>query len=92
MTMKPIYRLITAVLCAAFVVSGGRADDKQIQAQKQQRKVDYYYFEGLKDKQAGRHDVAYDHFRYCISLAMGWPSTPCNYANRSSRSTISGAP
>ena len=68
MTMKPIYRLITAVLCAAFVVSGGRADDKQIQAQKQQRKVDYYYFEGLKDKQAGRHDVAYDHFRYCISL------------------------
>ena len=68
MTMKPIYRLITAVLCAAFVVPGGRADDKQIQAQKQQRKVDYYYFEGLKDKQAGRHDVAYDHFRYCISL------------------------
>ena len=42
MTMKPIYKLITAVLCAAFVVPVGRADDKQIQAQKQQRKVDYY--------------------------------------------------
>ena len=84
MTMKPIYRLITAVLCAAFVVPVGRADDKQIQAQKQQRKGDYYYFEGLKDKQALTPRPR--------RRSMSWPSMPCNCANRSSLSTISGVP
>ena len=32
------------------------------------RKFDYFYYEGLKLKQAGKYDAAYDMFSYCLSL------------------------
>ena len=64
----PIYRLILAVLCMAFVVPGGRAESSQKLTEADRRKVDYYFYEGLKRKQQGRHDVAFELFRYCLGI------------------------
>ena len=64
----PIYRLILAVLCMAFVVPGGRAEASQKLTEADRRKVDYYFYEGLRRKQQGRHDVAFELFRYCLGI------------------------
>ena len=34
----------------------------------QQRKFDYYFYEGLKLKQDGKYDAAYDLFNYCLEI------------------------
>jgi len=52
----------------AFVVPGGRAEASQKLTEADQRKVDYYFYEGLKRKQQGRHDVAFELFRYCLGI------------------------
>ena len=64
----PIYRLILAVLCMAFVVPGGWAEVSQKLTEADRRKVDYYFYEGLRRKQQGRHDVAFELFRYCLGI------------------------
>ena len=33
-----------------------------------QRKVDYFYYEGLKLKAEGKYDAAYDAFNYCLEI------------------------
>lgn len=43
------------------------AADKELSAA-QQRKFDYYFYEGLKLKQDGKYDAAYDLFNYCLEI------------------------
>ena len=59
-----IYGVMVAVLCTAFAVQGVRADDRQ----PTQRKVDYFFFEGLKMKNAEKYDAAYELFNHCLSI------------------------
>ncbi len=44
---------------------------------RQQRKFDYFYYEALKLKNAGKNDVAFDLFSYC--LALDTASSPVLY-------------
>lgn len=43
------------------------AADKELSPAKQ-RKFDYYFYEGLKLKQDGKYDAAYDLFNYCLEI------------------------
>ena len=64
-----IYKLITAVLCTAFVAQGGWAAEKdETPSEATRRKVDYFYLEGLNRKYAGEYAEASELFQHCISL------------------------
>ena len=64
-----IYKLITAVLCTAFVAQGGWAAEKdETPSDATRRKVDYFYLEGLNRKYAGEYAEASELFQHCISL------------------------
>lgn len=41
---------------------------KQELSPAEQRKFDYYFYEGLKLKQDGKYDAAYDLFHYCLAI------------------------
>ena len=43
------------------------AADKEL-SPAEQRKFDYYFYEGLKLKQDGKYDAAYDLFNYCLEI------------------------
>ena len=53
-----------AVLCMAILAQGMKADDWAMK----QRKVDYFFFEGLNMKQAGQYDAAYELFMHCVAI------------------------
>ncbi|MDH6303459.1 tetratricopeptide (TPR) repeat protein [Parabacteroides sp. PF5-5] len=57
----------TLVLIVLFgLLSGSFAVDAA--DSKQQRKFDYFYFEGLNLKNAGKYDAAFDAFLHCLSV------------------------
>jgi tetratricopeptide (TPR) repeat protein len=61
------------LLSSAGIVSDVFADDSaNRQAQKnnmpEQRKFDYFFYEGLRLKHAGKYDSSYEMFRHCLEL------------------------
>lgn len=59
-------RLIYIVLCGVIAWGNVRADDKAKQAER--RKFDYFFFEGLNLKAAGKYDAAFDVFNHCLAM------------------------
>lgn len=41
---------------------------KQIRTEAPQRKLDYFFYEGLALKNAGKYDAAFEMFRYCLEI------------------------
>lgn len=63
--MRMCKQLIYIVsLLAVFAVYSVQADDSK----KDQRKFDYFFYEGLKLKNVGKYDAAYDAFAHCLSI------------------------
>lgn len=40
------------------------------ETEKDQRKFDYFFYEGLNLKNAGKFDAAYDAFNHCLRLTL----------------------
>ncbi len=70
-------RLIYTLLCILAGVNTVQADNvtrgndnvlSVIRSQAEQRKFDYFFFEGLKLKSAGKYDAAFDAFNHCLAI------------------------
>lgn len=62
--------MIRQLMCGIFLsifllmnVANANADET-----KRQRKFDYFFYEGLKLKNAGKYDAAFDAFTHCLSI------------------------
>jgi tetratricopeptide (TPR) repeat protein len=50
------------------VVLNVYGQEKQALTQEEQRKTDYFFYEGLKLKNAGKYDVSYEMFKRCLEI------------------------
>ena len=71
-----ILSFILMLVALSALASGGGATDLQ-SSQSLQRKLDYFYYEGLKLKNSQKYDAAYDMFAH--SLAIDSTSAPVLY-------------
>lgn len=68
------YLLLATALYTAFPSSASSTNEVRIReakgnlAPEQQRKFDYFYYEGAKLKSMGKYDAAFDAFSYCLEL------------------------
>jgi Tetratricopeptide repeat. len=67
--------VLMLVAFSALASSGGASDSQNVLSQ--QRKLDYFYYEGLKLKNSQKYDAAYDMFAH--SLAIDSTSAPVLY-------------
>jgi len=75
MQRQQIYRFLLFLFSfVAFPYSYSYADDiksvslKKELSEAEKRKFDYFYYEGLNLKQAGKFDASYDAFTHCLSI------------------------
>lgn len=54
------------LLCSFLSVCVAKASDQQ--DEKRQRKFDYFFYEGLKLKEAAQYDAAFDLFTHCMAI------------------------
>lgn len=62
---------ILAALMLEVLIPAYAADADSL---KEQRKFDYFFYEGLKLKNAGKFDAAYDAFNHCLAIDSTAPS------------------
>jgi tetratricopeptide (TPR) repeat protein len=57
-------------VCAVFRVHAddGMNRQKQELSVPEQRKFDYFYYEGVRMKNAGKYDVSYEMFKHCLEI------------------------
>lgn len=67
-----MYNKIVQQLIYCFLISfigvNVTAQEQQSLTSAEQRKFDYFFYEGLKLKQAGRFDAAFDTFNHCLAI------------------------
>ncbi|GAB6394640.1 MAG: tetratricopeptide repeat protein [Bacteroidales bacterium] len=63
MAKQGFFKGISCFFLLLFATAGQGQDE-----QARQRKFDYFYYEGLKLKQAGKYDAAFDAFNHCLSI------------------------
>lgn len=69
-----LYILLVAVFYMIFPFSLSASQENKTRNMKnrlahaEQRKFDYFYYEGAKLKNAGKYDAAFDLFSYCYEL------------------------
>ena len=68
-------RFLLFIICYVFVVAplsvmaaDSQATDSTQLVMQQKRKFDYFFYEGLKLKAAGKYDAAYDAFNHCLNI------------------------
>lgn len=81
--MKFVITIISAWLIGCFSIPVWASGSES-------RKFDYFFYEGLKLKQAGKYDAAYDMFMYCLSLDTA--SAPVLYELSSFQVQMNKAP
>ena len=64
--IKTIFLGLTLILSLPVIASEG--DPKEKISEADRRKFDYFFYEGLNLKTAGKYDAAYDAFNHCLAI------------------------
>lgn len=74
MSKKLLYGILSVLVCGHLFADEMKNTQKESDItsvsldQKEQRKFDYFYYEGLKLKSAGKFDAAFDAFNHCLTI------------------------
>ena len=65
---KLIHALLNLILLVCVTPAAMAQDKKQMLSPVEERKFDYFFYEGIKLKSAEKFDAAYEMFRHCLTI------------------------